>query len=116
MRHPRLRDLTVVALATRMLAARAQVPDHGRVVEAKERGQAVQTQLQYFNPKGPQPGQSPADIVTGYLVAMTATPLTTRTAQKFLSREARAQWRPQRVVTYSNLWLPRGTHHVVVRL
>jgi hypothetical protein len=116
MRHARLLRLTVVALATGLLAACAQVPDHGPVVEAKERGQAVQTQLQYFNPKGPQPGQSPADIVTGYLVAMTATPLTTRTAQKFLSREARAQWRPQRVVTYSDHTVPRGTHHVVVRL
>lgn len=116
MRPPRVLRLGVVAIATGLLAACAQVPDHGPVVEAKERGQAVQTQLQYFNPKGPQPGQSPADIVTGYLVAMTATPLTTSTAQKFLSRQARAQWQPQRVVIYSDRSAPRGTHHVVVRL
>jgi hypothetical protein len=103
-------------LCTGLLAACAQVPHEGPVVEAKERRQAVPTQIQYFNPKGPQPGQSPSDIVNGFLLAMTATPLTIPTAQKFLSREAQDQWRPQQVVAYTDRSAARGTHAVVVRL
>jgi len=92
------------------------VPTEGPVVEAQERGQVVQAQNQVFTPNGPQPGQAPTDIVDGFLVAMTATPLTTRTAAKFLSRQARSQWRPQRVITYTDNTPSRGTRHVVVRL
>jgi hypothetical protein len=120
MTSPRLTARSVrlgaLVLVVALLAACAQVPTGGPVVEAKERGQAVQTQIQYFNPKGPQPGQAPADVVTGFLVAMTATPLTIRTAQKFLSRQARSQWQPQRVITYNDRSAPRGAENVVVRL
>jgi hypothetical protein len=105
-----------VVVAVALLTACAQVPHAGPVVEAQQRGQAGQTQIQFFNPKGPQPGQAPADIVTGFLVAMTATPLTISTAQKFLSKQARVQWQPKRVVAYSNRSPARGARRVVVRL
>ena len=87
--------LGVAVACAALLAACAQVPTDGPVVEAQERGQVVQAQNQFFSPNGPQPGQAPTDIVDGFLVAMTATPLTTRTAAKFLSRQARSQWQPQ---------------------
>jgi hypothetical protein len=108
--------LTGLLLTLALMAACAQVPHDGPVVEAQQREQPVQTQLQFFNPKGPEPGQSPTDVVNGFLVAMTATPLTIRTAQKFLSEQARAQWRPQRVITYLDRTAARGTTFVVVRL
>jgi hypothetical protein len=76
----------------------------------------VTSQAQYYNPKGPQPGDSPADVVNGFLVAMTATPLQTVTAREFLTPQAQSQWQPQRVVTYVNRLPLRGTHEVVVRL
>jgi Lipoprotein LpqB beta-propeller domain/Sporulation and spore germination len=108
--------VTGLLVTAALLASCAQVPTKGPVVEAGDRGQVVQTQLQYSNPKGPQPGQSPTDVVNGFLVAMTATPLTVRTAQKFLSKQARTQWRPQRVISYIDHSPARGTHDVVVRL
>ncbi|HEY3528508.1 MAG TPA: LpqB family beta-propeller domain-containing protein [Nocardioides sp.] len=105
-------SLVVVGL----LAACAQVPHQGPVVEASNNVEPPPPQVQYNNPKGPQPGATAADIVTGFLVAMTATPLQTTTAQKFLSNQARAEWQPERVVTYNDHTLARGTEHVVVRL
>jgi hypothetical protein len=99
-----------------LLAACAQVPRSGAVVEVREHPQPVTAQDQYNHPRGPQPGDSPAQIVTGFLAAMTATPLETQTAGKFLSAQARGQWRPQRVLTYSNRTVQPRHRQVVVRL
>jgi hypothetical protein len=112
----RLLRLGVLSTAAAVLAACAQVPTEGPVVQARAHGQAAQTQIQYYNPKGPEPGQSPTEVVDGFLLAMTATPVTPRTAQMFLSRQARAQWQPQRVITYTDHSPARGTGRVVVRL
>lgn len=103
-----------VVVAT--LAACAQVPRSGAVVEVKERPQQTDVQGQYVHPKGPQPDDSRAEVVTGFLVAMTATPLETTTAQEFLSARGRVRWNPQRVMTYRNRSLTQGGPHVVVRL
>lgn len=103
-------------LGAGLLAGCAQVPHAGPVVEATRGLRPVEPQVQYVNPKGPQPGQAPSDVVTGFLVAMTATPLQTTTAGKFLSNQARAQWQPERVVTYSDRTPARGIRRVVVQL
>lgn len=115
MTGPRLARLGVVA-AVGLLASCAQVPDHGPVVEAKEPGQNPPAVGQYNQPKGPQPEDSPDDIVNGFLEAMTATPLKTTIAQQFLAKQAQTQWQPRRVVTYSDHTPPRGTDMVVVRI
>jgi hypothetical protein len=101
-----------------LLASCAQVPRHGPVVEARIGRAPVPVEGEYNNPKGPQPGESQGDVVTGFFVAMTATPLNPRTAQKFLSKQAQIQWQPKRVVTYNDHTpaLTHGSHHVVVRL
>jgi hypothetical protein len=99
-----------------LLSSCAEVPTTGRVVEVKQGAVAVR-QPEYYSPKPPQKGDSQSDIVTGFLVAMTATPLRPTTAQKYLSKQARAQWEPQqRVVTYGDHTLaqPVQHHHVVV--
>ena len=114
MRHPV--RLVALLLTAGLLASCARVPSSGPVVEARNRGAVAQAQSPYFNPKGPQPGQSPADVVNGFLVAMTATPLTVRVAQKFLSRQARSQWRPTRVISYHDRTETRESREVVVRL
>jgi hypothetical protein len=84
-------------------------------VEAQQLGAAVAAP-EYSNPKPPQKGDSQSDIVTGFLVAMTATPLRITTAQKFLTKQASAQWEPQGVLTYNDHTLaqPVQHHHVVV--
>jgi hypothetical protein len=102
--------------ATLVLAGCAQVPRGGPVVEVKERTEPLTGQAQYSHPKGPQPGDTRHDIVTGFLVAMTATPLEISTAREFLSTQAQQQWKPQRVVTYRDHTQPHGTDHVAVRL
>jgi hypothetical protein len=104
-------------LAVGLLAACAQVPHEGAVVEAQERQQPPPVEGQYNNPKGPQPGDSREAVVTGFFVAMTATPLQTTTAQEFLSKEGQARWRPERVVTYADHTPARAEGgRVVVRL
>jgi hypothetical protein len=108
--------LAAALLGGALLAACAQVPHAGPVKEVTQGPPAVQPQVQYFNPKGPQPGQTPSDVVTGFLVAMTATPLQTQTAGRFLSKQARSQWEPERVVTYGDRSPARGVRRVVVRL
>jgi hypothetical protein len=108
--------LAGVLIACALLASCAQVPDRGPVIDAKEPGQAAPVQGQYNNPKGPQQGDSPSAVVTGFFVAMTATPIQTTTAQEFLTKQAQTQWRPQRgVVTYDDKTVSgRGQHVVVV--
>ena len=115
-RRARLAPLGALAVAT-VVSGCAQIPRSGPVVEVQDRQQTVFSQGLYYNPKGPQPGDSPADIVTGFLVAMTATPLQTRTAQQFLTSSAQARWQPQRrVVIYNQRDPSQGTSQVVVRL
>jgi hypothetical protein len=98
-----------------LLASCAQVPRDGPVVEVRvPRG--ITPQGLYNNPKGPEAGESPSAIVSGFLVAMTATPLQISTAKKFLTSDAQGQWHPQRVLTYGNRSTPSGARDVVVRL
>lgn len=48
----------------------------------------------YFNPPGPAKDGSPSAIVSGFLVAMQANPLTTSVARRFLTDRARSTWMP----------------------
>ncbi len=50
----------------------------------------------YFDPPGPAKDGTPAAIVSGFLVAMQANPLSTSVARKFLSERARETWKPNR--------------------
>ena len=50
----------------------------------------------YFNPPGPAKDGSPPPIVSGFLVAMQANPLSTSVARTFLSEHARGAWKPNR--------------------
>lgn len=55
----------------------------------------------YFNPPGPAKDGSPSAIVSGFLVAMQANPLSTSVARGFLSERARTTWQPhQGTVVY----------------
>jgi hypothetical protein len=108
--------LVGVAVTGLLLASCAQVPDHGTVKVVAQQGASTQLQAGYYNPKPPEAGASQADIVTGFLDAMTAIPLRTSAAQKYLSTQARAQWQPRRVVTYDDQSRaePRQHHRIVV--
>lgn len=103
-------------MAALTLTSCVQVPDNGPVVEVTGNLRPLPVQAEFNMPRGPQPGESAEDIVTGFLDAMTATPLQTTTAREFLARSAQQRWKPQRVVAYSYHTPPRGTQNVVVRL
>ena len=49
-----------------------------------------------INPRGPQPGQSAAEVVQGWLDAMQATPIRTTVAREFLSEDVAGRVEPDR--------------------
>ena len=60
-----------------------------------------------INPLGPQPGQSPSEVVKGFLDAMQATPIRTDVAREFLAEPAQDVWNPEATVIYDSASLPR---------
>jgi hypothetical protein len=91
----------VVLLAASLVTGCATMPDSGPVVETQTQGGVSVEGGTYFSPKPPQEGDTPADIVRGFLVAMRATPIQTNTAREFLTKDAAAAWSPDETVTYA---------------
>ncbi len=107
----------MTALAAACLTACVQVPSDGPVVQTEQSVQPSANQNPDSNPPPPQAGMSPTQIVSGFLEAMTATPLQTSTAQQFLTATGRARWQPRSVIAYTGLRpQPRGTTTVRVGL
>ncbi len=75
-----------------------QMPESGPVVGTGSEGRADEPPGVFIDPKPPAPGANPADIVTGFLDAMTATPIQTNAAKQFLTtrRPGRVDSRRQR--------------------
>lgn len=107
--------LGAVCLVT-ALAGCVRVPDGGPVVEVQGKVEASPIEGPYSDPRPPQPGAAPQDIVQGFLDAMTATPVQTNAALQFLSRNAQASWNPQKIIVYNNISNPTGSSDVSVRL
>lgn len=93
------------------------MPQDGPVVETGSEGDADDQPATYIDPPSPTPGDSPADIVDGFLEAMTATPIQTNDAKEFLATEQQAAWTPgSRTITYAEALQPRGSSPVNVKL
>ncbi|HET7195560.1 MAG TPA: LpqB family beta-propeller domain-containing protein [Nocardioides sp.] len=106
---------TVAALL--VAAGCVQMPESGPVVPTGSEGRADEPPGVFIDPKPPAPGANPADIVTGFLDAMTATPIQTNAAKQFLTSDAQAAWKPEaETITYSEASPPRGGLRVSVRL
>jgi hypothetical protein len=106
---------TVAALLSS--AGCVQMPEGGPVVPTGSEGRADEPPGVFIDPKPPEPGANPADIVTGFLDAMTATPIQTNAAKEFLTSDAQAAWNPEaETITYSEASPPRGGLRVSVRL
>lgn len=70
-----------------------------------------------YNPRPPQEGETPAEIVRHFLDAMTANPISTAVARQFLTTEKQLSWRPdQEMLTYADLTTPLGGSTVEVNL
>ncbi|WP_036505980.1 LpqB family beta-propeller domain-containing protein [Nocardioides sp. URHA0020] len=102
MRRPRRVLATVAgALLAGLLSGCVSMPGAGPVVETHSGGGASGDQGTYIDPKPPQTGDTRADIVRGFLNAMTATPIQTNTAREFLTDDAAATWTPEdETITY----------------
>ena len=119
MRQATIRALMAVATATVLLAAGGcvRMPESGPVVGTGSEGRADEPPGVFIDPEPPEPGANPADIVTGFLDAMTATPIQTNAAKQFLTPDAQAAWKPEaETITYSEASPPRGGLRVSVTL
>lgn len=85
------------------------LPDDGPVEVTPEPESEVAEGFPYA-PAPPQPGQTPEEVVSGFFDAMTAVPMDTSIARKFLTTESRNTWRPdRRTVVYGEASNPQGT-------
>jgi hypothetical protein len=88
-------------LTAGLLAGCLSMPDSGPVHETQSEGGVSADPGTFINPRPPQAGDTRADIVRGFLVAMTATPIQTNTAREFLTDDAAAAWTPEdETITY----------------
>lgn len=113
MTHRRKRGVAAVALAVifALLTACAGVPTDSSVHEGQQiTGQQEISDGTIFRPTGPIPGDSPTDIVTGFLNAATGQSGDYSVARSFLIGDLAAQWRPhESVLIYSST--PKKEQH-----
>lgn len=107
----------LMLLTVSALAGCATLPESGPVHrESADRPDRPQD-APYFNPPGPAKDGSPAAIVSGFLVAMQANPLTTSVARTFLSERARTTWQPnQGTIVYEAFTVAPTSTGATVRL
>lgn len=105
----------VAAAACSLLAGCVQMPSEGPVVEPKASAEVDEPPGFAFDPRPPQSGESPEEIVAGFLEAMRATPISTTVARQFLSSRADEDWAPeQQIITYNELGTSAGETSVQV--
>jgi hypothetical protein len=80
-----------------LLGGCASMPDHGEIRPVRAQ-QGVDSQVRVFGVP-PADKASPADIVDGFLEAMTSDDPQLETARKYLTEDAAKNWKPGSVVT-----------------
>lgn len=108
----------VSALVATLLTGCAQLPDEGPLVETPALGEADQDQAIAIDALPPDQGAPAADIAKGFLDAMSAWPIQTKVARKYLSDEAQASWSPQEstIIFGDDLTLTGSGTQVSIRL
>ncbi|MFD9373350.1 LpqB family beta-propeller domain-containing protein [Streptomyces sp. NPDC060020] len=106
-RGRRLRTLRAYAFgaAGLLLAGCASMPDHGEI-RPVQASQGVDSQVRVFGVP-PADKASAADIVDGFLEAMTSDDPQLETARKYLTEEAAKSWKPGSSVTVLSSGLDR---------
>jgi hypothetical protein len=93
------------------------MPESGPVVETTTSASTRDDGSVNINPRRPGKGDTPEQIVRGFLEAMTATPaIRTSVAREFLTRDARADWQPTGMIVYSGVNTPHGNNPVETEL
>ncbi len=93
-RRPRSVALTGIAVLILVLTACGALPESGPVQREPGAAAAAQDDGQQFDAPGPGRGDTPGQVVNGFLTAMTGNTATTTVARSFLSKSARADWNP----------------------
>ncbi|TIC84217.1 LpqB family beta-propeller domain-containing protein [Nocardioides sp. GY 10127] len=90
------------------------MPESGPVVEADggSTSEADPGTVAAIDARGPEDGQSPSEVVQGFLDAMQAFPSELATAKLFLDPDVRSTWNPERTIVYAEASPPAGgTYH-----
>jgi hypothetical protein len=109
--------LVVLVLSGLVSAGCATLPESGAIHTAGADRPDRPQDAPYFNPPGPAKDGSPSAIVSGFMVAMQANPLSTSVARTFLSERARRTWRPNRgTIVYDGFEVAQTRNGANVRL
>ena len=99
-----------VLIAIALLTGCVRMPTDGPVEESPASASTEEFPGISFDPRPPRPGETPTEVVNGFLEAMRATPISLTTARQFLSSAARDTWSPEKqIITYDDLGTRRGT-------
>ena len=115
----RIRALRVAAAVAvcALLGGCVQMPTEGPVEVPQVTSGLDDVPGIFFDPRPPQDGEPPIDVVAGFLEAMKATPISTTVARQFLSREAADGWVPEKqIITYNELGAADGDTAVRIPL
>ncbi|MEU2830248.1 LpqB family beta-propeller domain-containing protein [Streptomyces lavendulae] len=99
------RAVAALGAAGLLLSGCASMPDHGEIRRV-DASQGVDSQVRVFGAP-PADKASPADIVDGFLEAMTSDDPQLATARKYLTEDAAKDWRPGSAVTVLSAGLDR---------
>jgi Lipoprotein LpqB beta-propeller domain/Sporulation and spore germination len=118
--HPRatlVRAVLGVLLGGMLVSGCTTLPESGAVHRVNEASPDQDQEAPYFQPPGPTKDATPSQIVSDFLTAMQANPLSTSVARTFLTTRARAAWKPNRAtIVYEAPTVLAGSGGVRVRL
>lgn len=103
----------LVVLVLALLTGCVRMPTQGPVVKADPLVTDADDSAAFYDPRPPEPGADPEEIVLGFLEAMKATPVRTSVAAGFLSESAQRSWRPEdATLTYADHGPPTGSGEI----
>lgn len=109
----RLPSYVAVLLVAAVLAGCVRMPTQGPVVRVDPMVADPDDSAAYYDPRPPEPGADPEEVVLGFLEAMRATPVRTSVAASFLTERAQRSWRPEDATfTYADHGPPTGSGDV----
>ena len=89
------------------------MPDSGQVHSADTPGDSSDAEASSIDALPPAPGAPPADIVKGFIDAMSAWPIQIGVAREFLTQEAAGAWNPdQGTITFEEAFSPQVSGNV----
>ncbi len=111
----RFRLLVPAVLAAILAAGCASIPSDGSIRSAPAEPEEPVPSV--FDPPGPKPGASSQEIVEGFLAAMKAQPISTKTARDFLTEKAGDTWDPEKeTIVFSDKVITASGQKVTLRL